>query len=161
MLFRSVEPLAWDAAGRLYSLWADTTGMQLARSADRGTTWTRWRIAEPHGVSFYAFLIARGRGELAATWFSTTTRTREDMQWHVARVDLGDGDAAPRVIESSPRALESWRRYPGEGETLYRDPGGEYTGLSFLRDGGLGVVSPIQNAAANRMGFTWWRFDVR
>src|ERR1051326_1280005 len=36
---------------------------------------------------------------------------------------------------------------------------GEYLAAVVLRDGGMGVVSPIQNKAAHRFSFTWWRFD--
>src|SRR6267154_4921718 len=41
---RWVEPLAWDGQGRLYSLWTDTAGVWLARSADQAETWTSWRV---------------------------------------------------------------------------------------------------------------------
>ncbi len=43
---RWVEPLAWDAAGRLYSLWTDKKGVRLARSDDGGATWTTRTVAE-------------------------------------------------------------------------------------------------------------------
>jgi hypothetical protein len=38
------------------------------------------------------------------------------------------------------------------------DPGGEYLAARFLSDGTLGVVTPIQNKALGRLGFTLWRF---
>lgn len=157
---RWVEPLAWDETGALYSLWTDTTGVRLARSADRGITWTSWQVANSPGASFYPYLVARDRGHLAATWFSTTSPTA-DLQWHVAEIDVDKGNAAPRVAESSTRSLESWRTHPGQGATLFPDTGGEYIALAFLRDGGIGVVTTIQNPGKTRMGFTWWRFATQ
>lgn len=157
---RWVEPIAWDEAGGLYSLWTDPSGVHLARSADRAKTWTTWTIARMPGSAFYPYLIARGRGQLAATWFSATSPTREDLKWQAALIDVPDGDARPRVIQSSPQAQETWRKDPGSN-TLYRDPGGEYIGLTFLRAGGIGLATTIQNDAQKRMGFTWWKLEAR
>jgi hypothetical protein len=41
------------------------------------------------------------------------------------------------------------------------DPAGEYFAAKPLRDGSVGMVTPIQNATANRLGFAWWRFELR
>ena len=38
------------------------------------------------------------------------------------------------------------------------DAGGEYLATAFLRDGSIAVVTPIQNPAKQRLGFTWRRF---
>ena len=34
-------------------------------------------------------------------------------------------------------------------------------GLTFLSDGGLALVSPIQNERAQRFGFSFWRISAR
>src|SRR6266536_262122 len=84
---RWVEPLAWDGDGRLYALWTDTTGVWLARSADRGGTWTSWRVVSSRTRSYYPYLVARGHGDLAATWFSGVG---DDIEWHAARLQVRD-----------------------------------------------------------------------
>ena len=155
---RWVEPLAWDGEGRLYALWTDTTGVWLARSADRGGTWTSWRLVTSRAISYYPYLVARGHGELAATWFSGVGG---DLEWRVARLQVPGDSAAPRVIQSAPLPIEVWIPRGAQGDSLHHGTGGEYLGLAFLHDGGLGVVSPIQNPSAHRVGFTWWRFDAR
>lgn len=114
---RWVEPLAWDAEGALYSLWTNQEGLWLARSRDQGDNWTSWHMGKGDGVLYFPYLIARGHGELAGTWFS------------------------------------------GVGEV--RDTGGEYLAVTFLRTGGLAMVSPIQNQRAQQFGFSWWRIEVR
>src|SRR4030042_525392 len=74
---RWVEPLAWDGRGALYSFWTNVEGIWLARSADQGAPWTTWRLTESPEVAYYPYLVARGDGELAATWFSGWMGTRE------------------------------------------------------------------------------------
>lgn len=155
---RWVEPLAWDARGHLFSLWTDPTGVFLARSADRGETWTQWRIAQTTDMAHFQYLIAGRGGELAATWF---TGSGETLRWHVARVNIGDRDTRPRVIEASPLRPDSWDPPDRPGDPPIRSTAGEYLGITFLRDRGLAVVSPIQDPMTWRFGFSWWRFDVR
>ena len=102
---RWVEPLAWDAKGFLYSLWTGAGGVWLARSADRGETRTTWRVSDGPEPAFYPYLVARGPGELAATWFSAR---QEVVQAHAARIDVGEGDTSPRVVESAPFLPDCW-----------------------------------------------------
>jgi len=152
---RWVDPLAWDAAGALYSLWTDSAGVWLGRSADRGATWMPWRVVVRSGggpVAYFPYLVARGRGELAATWLAGTG---DDLRWRAAWLDVADG-SPPRVRVSAPMPLESWR-----GDPPRADPGGEYLAAGVLRDGSLAVVTPIQHEAARRLGFTWWRFESK
>jgi hypothetical protein len=156
---RWVEPLAWDARGVLYSLWTNLKGVWLARSNDQGATWTTWRLAESPEVAYYPYLVARGAGELAATWFSGWTGT---WKAHVARIDVDEGGAPPRMVESPPFKPDSWRQnqtWPEDPPTP--DPAGEYLAISFLRKDGLVVVSPIQNKRENRYGFSLWRIEER
>jgi hypothetical protein len=154
---RWVEPLAWDAQGALYSLWTNLKGVWLARSIDQGATWTNWRLAESPEVAYFPYLVARGPGELAATWFSGWTET---WKAHTARIDVGEGGAPPRMVESPPIKPDSWRQnrtWPEDPPTP--DTAGEYLPVSFLRAGGLAVVSPIQNNREKRFGFSLWRIE--
>jgi hypothetical protein len=156
---RWVEPLAWEARGALYSLWTNLKGVWLARSIDQGATWTTWRLAESPEVAYFPYLIARGAGELAATWFSGWTGS---WQAHAARIDVGEGGDPPRVVEAPPFKPDSWqsnRVWPEDPPTP--DPAGEYLALSFLRNGGLVVVSPIQNTREKRFGFSLWKVEER
>lgn len=155
MISRWVEPLAWDVQGYLYSLWTDHTGVWLARSTDRAATWEQWRLAETTDLAHYPYLIARGRGELAATWF---TGAAETLHWRVVQIDIRDG--RPRIRESLPLRSDSWEPPDRPGDPPIRDTAGEYLGLTFLRDGGLAVVSPIQDPMKWRFGFSWWRFEA-
>jgi hypothetical protein len=147
---RWVEPVAWDGAGRLYSLWTDKKGVRLARSDDRGATWTTSTVAETAAPAFFPYVVARGRGELAATWFTASNNDMHDLQWHAARID------GTRVRVSAPQSLESRRAREPKGP-LFNDPAGEYLPVAFLRDGSIAVATPIQ-VFPERVGFTWWRF---
>ena len=153
---RWVEPVAWDASGALYYLWGSTKGLWLARSLDQGQTWTNWHIVERDEISYFPYLVARGRGELAATWSSGESDT---LKAHVAKIDVGAGKALPQVIESQPFQTEIFHRAPKaqSGDPPLRGTGGEYIPVMFLREGNLGVVTTIQNQPAKRLGFTWWK----
>jgi hypothetical protein len=153
---RWIEPLAWDGTGHLYSLWTDTTGVRLARSADRGATWTTWRIVESRAPCFYPYLIARGDGDLAATWHCGKG---EALGWQAARIAVGR-DAAPPLVAQSPLFdLDTFEADPTRKNGVRRAPGGEYLAAVLLRDGTIGVVTPVQGPT--RSGFTWWRFESR
>ncbi|MEP7008809.1 MAG: sialidase family protein [Acidobacteriota bacterium] len=152
---RWVEPIAWDAQGHIYSLGSNEEGLWLARSADQGATWSTWHVVQSQDLMYFPYLVAQGAGELAATWFSGPAAT---MQAHVARFQLAPGNAPPRTLEAPPFQPDTWSRTPQKGgQPLPRDPGGEYLALTFLKGGGLAVVSPIQNPGAERYGFAWWR----
>jgi hypothetical protein len=155
---RWVEPLAWDVRGSLYSLWTGSGGVWLARSADQGETWTIWRVADGPEPAFYPYLVARGPGELAATWFSAR---QEVLQAHAARIDVGEGDAPPRVVESRPFEPECWKESRSPEDPSVRYCGGEYLAVCFLSKGGLAVVSPIQNWREKRFGFSLWKIEER
>jgi len=154
--WRWVEPLARDTQGALYSLWACREELWLARSFDRGATWTTWRVAEGHDVLYYPYLIARGRGELAATWLSGRGET---LQAHVARLEVGDADSSPRMIESRPFRIDSWSAGALPDDPPIRDSVGEYISMTFLKEDGLAMVCPIQNKGAQRFGFSYRRIQ--
>jgi hypothetical protein len=155
---RWVEPLAWDARGALYSLWAAPEALWIGRSLDRGRRWATWRIAEGGELGYYPYVIARGRGELAATWFSGHGHT---LQAHVARLEVGPGDASPRVTQARAFRPDSWRGGRSAKDVLIRDPAGEYLALTILRDGAVVVVSPVQNGRSQRFGFSVWMANAQ
>ena len=148
---RWVEPLAWDAAGHLYSLWSEPSALWLARSTDRGATWTTWKIAEGGAIRFFPYLTARGAGELAAAWFSGT-ETAFDVR--VARIDVPK-DGQPRVTLAPPIVPDTWRFEEKPGQPRLRDPAGEYVPVAILRSGRLAVVTTIQNDQQKRLGFSF------
>jgi len=154
---RWVEPLAWDAGGALYSLWTNLKEIWLARSLDQGSTWTTWRLTESPEVAYYPYLVARGPGELAATWFSGRP---EVLQAHAARIDVDESEAPPRFVESVPFRPDSWsknRQWPEAPQTPAT--AGEYLAVTFLRGGGLAVVGPIVNWQDKRFGFSFWKLE--
>jgi hypothetical protein len=152
---RWVEPVAWDASGALYYLWGSAKGLWLARSLNQGETWTSSHIVDRDEVSYFPYLTARGRGELAASWSSGKG---DSLQAHVAAIQVGDGKASPQVTESQPFQTEIWSWQEHPGDPLVRRTGGEYIPVTFLREGSLGVITTIQNRQEKRLGFTWWKF---
>jgi hypothetical protein len=156
---RWVEPLAWDGEGRLYSLWTDTAGVWLARSTDKGETWKSWRIVESNAPCFFPYLVARGDGELAATWHSGQGGT---LRWQAARIQVRHGASTPRVVQSPLLELETFNWGDSTLPSGVRpEPAGEYLPVTFLRNGSIGVATPIQNSRAHRVGFTYWELEVR
>lgn len=155
---RWVEPLAWDSQGALYSLWGNREGLWLARSVTRGETWTTWRVVETSDVMYFPYLVARGRGELAATWFSGAGET---LRAHAAFIEISDSDAQPRISELPAFEIDSWTSGARPEDTLKRDSAGEYLAITFLKDGGLAMVSPIQNARDKRYGFSIRKIEIR
>ncbi len=153
---RWVEPLAWGTDGSLYYLWSEGAGLWLARSRDQGASWASWQVAEGDGVMFYPYLVPDGADRLAATWFSLQG---EQMNVHVALFQFADpeSDAAPVVHSTEPFAIDSWAQFDA---SQVPDPAGEYVPVIFLADGGLAVVTPIQNPDDDRFGFSFWRIRI-
>jgi hypothetical protein len=149
---RWVEPLAWDAAGMLYHVWTEPgAGVHLARWIPTEKKWEEWRIAEvKERTAFFPYLAARGKGELAATWFTAQLPGNGSLRAHVARIQV-DG-SVQRVRTSAPFEIDA---IAGKAPT----PAGEYVPVVFLRNGRLAVVTPIQNRPAKRLGFTYWLAD--
>lgn len=150
---RWVEPLAWDSAGRLYHLWSEGRSLWLARSTDNGDTWTSWIIVSSQETMYFPYLVARGPGELAATWFAGEG---EALTANVARIDVSGGeDGEPSVLWSESFVPDTWT-WRGDR----RGTAGEYFPVIFLADGGLAVVTPIFNRSSGKMGFVWQRIDA-
>jgi hypothetical protein len=148
---RWVEPVAWDSVGHLYYLWTDPAALWLARSTDRGATWTTWKLAEGGNLRYFPYLTARGKGELAATWYSGRD---ESLRAHIARIDVSDPSTAPRVLEAPTVQPDTWGSGTKPGEPRKRDTAGEYVPVMFLKDGGLAVVTTIQDPPT-RGGFAF------
>ncbi len=155
---RWVEPLAWGSDGALYSLWTNVKGLWIARSPDKGETWKIWQLLGSGEVLYFPYLTAGPRpNELAGTWFSGKG---DAMHAHAALFEMSEGDAPPRTIPCRPFQIDSWTR-PGQKGPVTRSAGGEYLGITFLREGGFGVVSPIYNGETRRAGFSWWKAEIR
>ena len=155
---RWVEPLAWDAAGVLYSFWSEGSRLRLGRSVDQGATWETTTVAEGGPDLYFPYLIARAQGDLAASWLSGHG---DSLRANVASIAWPPGTGQPRVLRPPPFTFESWQGLEKSAAPAARDPAGEYLALAFLDHDQIGVVSPIQHAAADRFGFSWWRFERR
>jgi hypothetical protein len=146
---RWVEPITWDNDGALYSLWTEPKGVRLARSADLGKTWEQWLVVETNDTTaFFPYVIARGKGELAATWFTANMPGFNSLRAHVARVQVSDRSAPPNVRTAAVEIDATTGKTPTTA--------GEYLPVIFLHDGRLAVVTPIQNRSAKRLGFSYW-----
>ena len=154
---RWVEPIAFDGDGLLYYLWSEGSTLELGRSADHGATWTTWTVDSGSAPRYFPYLVARGSGELAATWISGTG---DSLTAHGARISIS-ADGPPRVLRSPPFRPESWRAWTRTDDPPVRDADGEYLTAVFLDGDAIGVVSPIQNPYADRFGFTWRRLVPR
>jgi hypothetical protein len=151
---RWVEPLAWDADGALFYLWSSGNNLFLARSRDLGASWSAWTLADDDEAAFFPYLAARGSGELAATWFSGSG---DGLAAHIARIEVPDDDVGElKVHRSRPVQPDSWSE---AGDPRVRDTAGEYIPVAFLSDGGLGVVTAVQDPEDDRYGFSWWRIQ--
>jgi len=149
LLPRWVEPIAWDASGALYSLWTDPAGIQLAQSRDLGNTWRQSLVSETKNTTaFFPYLVARGNGELAATWFEARMPGHGSLRTHVARFQVSEDRKARNVRIVSLEIDVAIETGPPTG--------GEYFPVVFLRNGGLAAVTTIQNRAAKRLGFSYW-----
>ncbi|MBM4186700.1 MAG: exo-alpha-sialidase [Gemmatimonadetes bacterium] len=152
---RWVEPLAWDSTGALFAFWAVDSTVWLGRSLDKGGTWQSWPIAVAPATAYYPYLVARGNGELAASWI---TGKGAAMRANLARIAVTDS-GPPSVALAEPFDFESYT-LPGFGPDGTRDAAGEYLPVLFLADGSIGIVTPIQHVAASRMGFMWRRYRL-
>lgn len=148
---RWTEPLAWDASGTLHYFWTAPGGVWMARSETQGATWTTTQLATVTEPVYYPYLVARGKDELAATWFSGIG---PNWKAHVARITGG------RMVETT-FVPEIWGLTSRRENPQMRSAAGEYLPVAFLRDGSLAVVAPIQNERSQRYGFTWWRVVAR
>ena len=151
---RWVEPLAWDAHGALYNLSTNIKGVWLTRSADLGLHWRTWKVADADELSYYPYLTVTREGQIAVTWFSGAAA---NLHWQACRIRVPDrGELS--VVHSPLLQTDSWSAADAHGNAQVRDTAGEYLAALFLRDGTLVVVTPIQDPAAKRYGFSFWTF---
>jgi hypothetical protein len=108
-------------------------------------------VAEDEAVAYYPFLVARGMGELAATWFSGGG---ESMAVEVALIQVPESDESDLQILRTDLQPDTWLETEDERT---RNPAGEYVPVVVLSEGGLGVVTPVQDLHNDRFGFSWWR----
>jgi hypothetical protein len=160
---RWVEPLAWDTDGVLYHLWSEGKDVMLGRSEDQGATWITWTVANDGEDAYFPYLIARGSGELAATWY---TGRGENLKVNVALIQMSSSEEKkPQIVRAVPFQQEAWMEIE-DGAT--RDTAGEYVPLIFLGSTELGVVTAIRKVGptpdmrftkrGDRQGFTWRKF---
>ena len=150
---RWVEPLAWDAAGTLFHLWAEGEQIWLGQSTDLGATWESWVVSQETDRAFCPYLVAGAPGELGASWFIGRD---EALAVRVARLDVSRDDGAPTASLSEPFQMDVWREDP---EGPIRNTGGEYVTLGFISDDRLAMVTPLQDPAGDRWGFSWWTVE--
>lgn len=165
---RWVEPLAWSEEGDLYHLWSEGAQVLLARSHDRGESWTSWPLIDSSGeegsngppYAYFPYMVTGPDGTLAATWFDGTG---EGLAVRLAYIEPGEGVDPPRVVLAAPFQPDSWvEGIVGSGEVQpARHPAGEYVPVLFLTPRVLAVVTPIQDSANDRWGFTWWAGELR
>lgn len=126
------DPIAFDAAGTLYTLWSEVNVLQMGVSRDLGASWEVVPIARSDDDPlFFPYLRAAAPGELVATWFSGEAAFTGDGERsvHVARV--ASADSATPIVDA--------RGFPLAGP-----PNGEYFQATFLRDGGIAAAWPHQ-----------------
>jgi hypothetical protein len=105
----------------------------------------------------FQYLVARGPGEVAATWF---TGQENDLRWHAARIDF-PARGLSKLAETVALDVDAWSGPDRPGDAATRTSAGESIAIAFLRDGSLAAVSPIQDPLEWRYGFTFWRFAPR
>lgn len=146
---RWVEPVAWDAEGRLYSMWSEGVELRLGRSTDQGASWETWTLLRANVTLYYPYLTSGPGGVLGASWFSGF---EGDLRGHVGLIEAPESDGAlPELRTTPPLTVDAWRRDDGPRT---RDPAGEYFPVIFLHEGGLGAMLPVQ-ASEEGNGFTW------
>ncbi len=150
---RWVEPLAWGEEHRLWHLWSEGEVVKLGWSDDYGESWQAQDVAHEDGVAFFPYMIAGPTGQLAATWF---VNDGEKLAARLALIETpAAGESKLTVSSSDLFTISAWLE---NTETLVQTSAGEYIPVIFLPDGKLALVSPIQDAARDRWGFTWWVF---
>jgi len=150
---RWVEPLAWGEEHRLWHLWSEGQVVKLGWSDDYGESWQAADVAHEDGVAFFPYMVAGGAGRLAVTWF---VNGGEKLSARVALIETPTAGESELTVSSSDLfTISAWLE---NTETPMQTPAGEYIPVIFLPDGKLALVSPIQDAARDRWGFTWWVF---
>ncbi|MEM8901750.1 MAG: sialidase family protein [Bacteroidota bacterium] len=149
---RWVEPLAFDTDNTLYAMWSEGSQMKLAKSADNGDSWEEFIISQGQDTTYFPYMVASEQG-LLCTWLSGFS---ENIRHHAAVVNI-DEDVV-KVHSIDPQKLDIWSRFAVG--TYERYTGGEYFPIIPLSNGNIGMVTTIQNAKAERLGFSWWELKL-
>ena len=145
---RWVEPLAYDEQGQLHLLWSEGSELKLAISGDNGASWQEHTIAQSQDTMYHAYMETVN-DKILCSWVSGFGNR---IRHHAAVVVVGQQEVETHTIE--PQRADIWSRFAvGDYE---RSTGGEYYPIIPLANGNIGMVTTIQNAKANREGFTWW-----
>ena len=116
-----------DAAGNVYGVYADTDGsgcdVYLAASADRGETWTQYRVnPEQGGCATFPWVAAGDDGRIAATWYENPSPKSQNTvpgnsEWHLRAAVITDAASASptvtygtmdQVIHKGPLNRDLW-----------------------------------------------------
>jgi len=149
---RWVEPIGWDPDGNLYYLWSEGKQLKLGISENNGEDWDIFPIATADDVIYFPYLNVSDDA-VACSWVSGSGK---EVRHHAAVVQMEEGEIA--ISKLSPLKLTDITSRFGSDENLAT--GGEYFPVKALSEGDYGMVTTIQNHAANRLGFTWWRLKV-
>ena len=156
-VLRWVEPVAWDSGGALFTLWSEDTVLWLGRTRDNGRSWSRWPIVEATTRMYFPYLVARGKGELAATWFAGLG---DSLRANLALIHIEDeSQESPHVAYATPFVVPAYNP-PVANAIPTRDTGGEYIPIIFLSDGRLAIVTTIQDPISDRWGFTFRPYRI-
>jgi photosystem II stability/assembly factor-like uncharacterized protein len=145
------ENLAIDAYDNLYFAYI-RDGVHLMVSRDGGRKWRQLGRVTPPGLvhAIVASVTARGRGELALTYYATPDKGdafgAREMNWRAWMTHSPDALAAAPVFRSAPTSPES---KPTMGKEMY---GCCTTDQTFLEYTGVKFTSPTEVRGA----FTRW-----
>lgn len=154
---RWVEPIAFDSAGVLHMLWSEGRTLWHGASRDGGASWRSDSLLASPQELYFPYLIARGDGELVASWVEGRG---DSLRARVAHLTAG-ADGRTVVHLAQPLVPRSWTMPSDSGPPSVRDAGGEYFATSWLRNGGIAMVTPVQDAAHATFGFSFWRLARR
>jgi hypothetical protein len=83
----------------------------------------------------------------------------EKLSARVALIETSTAGQSKIAVSSSDLfTISAWLE---NTPTPVQTPAGEYIPVIFLPDGKLALVSPIQDFARDRWGFTWWVFAAQ
>lgn len=145
---RWVEPLAFDQADRLYSLWSEGHQLKLGISTDHGANWKTHTIVQSQDTLYYPYLESNDN-YILCTWVSGFN---EKIRHHAAVIQLENDNLEVYPMEAQKLDIRS-RFQIGTNQL---STGGEYFPIISLSNGNFGMATTIQNKTANRLGFTWW-----
>ena len=149
---RWVEPLAFDDAGNLYSLWSDGNTLKLGVSANDGEDWKIHPLLSHDDTLYFPYMEISGE-HIMITWISGFG---EKLRHNAGIVKMLNQE--PILYSISPQKLDIRSRFAGAGNGL--STGGEYFPMIRMSNGNFGMATTIQNQVSGRLGFTWWELAL-